>query len=91
MTRLDVNKDSCISRKDFELMSKRLSEHSRMTKEQAESAYKEFMKVADALKFKPGVKISIKEAAQQASKAILATSLEEIESSSMASTTYYLI
>ena len=77
MTKLDVNKDSCISRKDFELMSKRLSEHSRMTKEQAESAYKEFMKVADALKFKPGVKISIEEAAQQASKALLATPLEE--------------
>ena len=36
MTRLDVNKDGYISCEDYELMGKKLAEHSRMTKEQAE-------------------------------------------------------
>ena len=77
MTRLDINNDGCISREDFELMSKRLSQHSGMTKEQAESTYDEFMKIADALTFKPGVKVPLEEAAQQSSKAILSLALEE--------------
>ena len=36
MTRLDVNKDGYISREDYELMGKKLTEQSGITKEQAE-------------------------------------------------------
>lgn len=77
MTRLDINKDGYISRDDYELMSKKLSEHSGMTKKQAESVYKEFMRVADSLNLKPGLKIPLKEAAQNASKVILSMEPKE--------------
>ena len=47
MSRLDINKDGYISHEDFELMGEKLAEHSGMTKEQAESTTREFLKVAD--------------------------------------------
>ena len=37
MSRLDINKDGYISREDFELMGKKLAEHSGMTEEQAQA------------------------------------------------------
>ena len=70
MSRLDINKDGYMSREDFELMGRKLAEYSEMTKEQAESCHKAFMKVADALSLKPGVKIPLEVASQQASKMI---------------------
>ena len=71
MTRLDVNKDGYISREDYQLMGKRLAEYGGLTKEQAESTSKEFMKVADQLNLKPGVKIPLLEAAKKANVALL--------------------
>ena len=71
MYTLDVNKDGYVSREDYEVMSERLAEYGGMTKDETESTYKQFMKIADVLGFKPGVKISIKEAAQKATDAIL--------------------
>ena len=77
MTRLDINKDGYISREDYELMGKKLAELSGMTKEQADSTVKEFLKVADALNLKPGVKVPLEQAAKQASEAILSLSRSE--------------
>ena len=78
MTRLDANNDGCISREDYEVMSEKLAEYSGMTKKQTESSYKEFMKIADALGFKPGVKIPIETAAQQASEVVFSTPLDKL-------------
>ena len=47
-------------------------------KGQAESTCKDFVKVADAFGLKPGVKISVDEAASQANKAVLSMSPEEV-------------
>ena len=71
MSRLDATKDGYISRDDYTLISKRLAELSGMTKEQAESTCKDFMKLADAFGLQPGVKLSVDEAAQKANKLIL--------------------
>ena len=79
MSRLDVTKDGYISRDDYKLISKRLAELSGMTKEQAESTCKEFMKAADAFGLKPGVKISVDEAARQANKVVLSWPPEELK------------
>lgn len=77
MSRLDATKDGNISREDYKLMSKRLAELSGMTKEQADSTCKEFMKVADAFNLKPGVKIPVNEAARQANEAVLSMPPDE--------------
>lgn len=70
--RLDFDEDGYLSRRDFELMSRKLAEYSEMTElEQTESLYEEFMKVADLLNLKPGVKMPVEEAAQQTSEVIL--------------------
>ena len=77
MSRLDATKDGYISRDDYALISKRLAELSGMTKEQAESTCKDFMKVADAFGLKPGVKISVDEAARHANKVVISMPPEE--------------
>ena len=48
-----------ISREDFELMGKKLAKHSGMTEEQAEATTREFLKVADMINLKPGVKTHV--------------------------------
>ena len=77
LTRLDINKDGYISREDYELMGKKLAEYSGMTGEQAEATTKEFLKVADAINLKTGVKIPLEEAAKKASESFLSMSSEE--------------
>ena len=74
MSRMDINNDGYISREDYELMAKKLAEHSGMTGEQAETIKKEFLNVADAFNMKPGVKISVEEAAKKANEANLTMS-----------------
>lgn len=81
MTRLDINNDGFISREDYELMGKKLAEHSGMTKEQAEETNKEMMKIADAFNLKPGVKVPLEEAAKRASETILSMSPAERKAS----------
>jgi Ca2+-binding EF-hand superfamily protein len=73
MARLDINKDGYISREDFELMGKKLAEHSRMTEEETEATIREFLKVADMLNLKPGVKKTLKEAAKKANESYCST------------------
>ena len=68
MSRLDINKDGYISREDFELMGKKLAEHSGMTEEQAQATTREFLKVADMINLKPGVKKPLEEAAKRANE-----------------------
>lgn len=75
--RLDYNEDGYICRKDFDLMGKKLAEYSEVTDEQADLIHKDFMKIADALKLKPGRRLSIEKAAKKASKSILSMSPEE--------------
>ena len=77
LTRLDINKDGYISREDYKLMGKKLAEYSGMTEEQVEATTKEFLKVADAINLKEGVKIPLEEAAKKASESFLSMSSEE--------------
>ena len=71
MFRMDINKDGYISREDFELMGKKLAEYSGMTGEQAEGTKKQFLKVADMIDLKPGVKTPLEEAAKKANESLL--------------------
>ena len=71
MSRLDINQDGYISREDFELMGKKLAEHSGMTQEQAVATTKEFLKVADMINLKPGVKKPLEEAAKKANESYM--------------------
>ena len=73
MSTLDINKDGYISCEDYELMGKKLAEHSQMTEEQAEATKKEFAKFAEMLNLKPGEKIPVDEAAKRVSEIILAS------------------
>ena len=73
LSTLDVNKDGHISNEDYELMGRRLAEHSQMTEEQAEATKKEFAKFAEMLKMKPGEKIPVGEAAKTITEIILAS------------------
>ena len=75
MLRMDVNKDGFISREDYELMGIKLAEHSGMTGEQAEAAKNQFLKVADTINLKPGLKTPLEEAAKKANEALLLTSM----------------
>ena len=68
MSRLDINKDGYISHEDFELMGRKLAEHSGMTEEQAQATTREFLKVADMINLKPGVKKPLEEAAKRANE-----------------------
>ena len=75
--RFDVNKDGYFSREDIALMSEKLVEYGKLAKEQADVAYKGFMKYADLFNLKPGVKIPLEEHAQKTSKAILSMPPDE--------------
>ena len=76
-SRMDINKDGFISREDFELMSQRLAECSGMTKEREVVAHEYFMKLADLLSLKPGVKIPIEDLARLASLQLLSMTPED--------------
>ena len=41
MTRIDINKDGCVSLEDFVLMGKQLAEYGGLTKEEADSIDKQ--------------------------------------------------
>ena len=71
MFRMDMNKDGFISREDYELMGIKLAEHSGMTGEQSEAAKNQFLKVADTINLKPGLKTPLEEAAKKANEALL--------------------
>ena len=77
MSRLDINKDGYISREDFELMGKKVAEHSEMKGEQAEATKNTFLKIADVLNLKSGVKIPLEEAAKKANESLWLVSLAE--------------
>ena len=93
MSRLDINKDGYISHEDFELMGKKLAEHSGMTEEQAQATTREFLKVADMINLKPGVKKPLEEAAKRANESytILSCLLRKKISLVNVSTTCYLM
>jgi Ca2+-binding EF-hand superfamily protein len=73
MSRLDINEDGYISHEDFELMGKKLVEHSGMTEEQAQATIREFLKVADMIGLKPGVRKPLEEAAKKANESYCST------------------
>ena len=76
--RFDTNKDGYLSLEDYELMSERLKEYGKLTKEQAECAHKGFMKYAEIFGLNtPGKKIPVDEIAEKASKEILSMSADE--------------
>ena len=77
MMRLDYNEDGYISREDYDLMARKLAEYSEMTYEQAESTHKEFMKIADAMNLRPGLRVPLEKATQNASKSILSMAPNE--------------
>lgn len=76
LSRLDYNHDGYISREDYELISRKFAEYSEMNEEEAELTHHEFMKIADALDLKPGVRIPLEKAAQQASEVLLSKTPE---------------
>ena len=90
MFRIDINKDGFISREDFELMGIKLAEHSGMTGEKAEAAKKQFLKVADMINLKPGVKTPLEEAAKKANEKLL-TSMTARERSALIDDTHDLL
>ena len=73
MSTLDISKDGYISYEDYELMGKKVGEHSQMAGEQAEATKREFAKFSDRLNLKPGEKISVEEAAIKVTEIILAS------------------
>ena len=75
--RLDVNKDGVVSREDFELMSERLSKYSNLTDERSKSVTEGFMKIADLIHLKKGVKFSVEEFVSKLSETLLSKSLED--------------
>lgn len=77
MSRLDYNLDGYISREDYELMSKKFVEYSELNEDQVEQTVHKFLKIADVLGLKPGVKIPVEEAAQQASQVLLSRTSEQ--------------
>ncbi|CAB3988635.1 sarcoplasmic calcium-binding [Paramuricea clavata] len=80
-TRLDLNHDGFISRDDYELMAKKLKEYGKLNAEDAESTRNAFMTVADRLDLKPGVKISVEEAAQKANRELSVMAQEKSKAS----------
>ncbi|XP_028405358.1 luciferin-binding protein-like [Dendronephthya gigantea] len=78
MHRMDMNHDGYISREDFELMAKRLIEHTcDITEEKCQAITATFAKVADLMSLKPGMKIPLEEAAKAASDVLLSPSGEK--------------
>ena len=70
MTRIDINKDGCVSLEDFVLMGKQLAEYGGLTKEEADLTDKQMKSFADALNLQPGVRIPTDEAARKLRQAI---------------------
>ena len=73
MSTFDINKDGHISYEDYELMGKKVIEHSQMTGEQAEATKKVFARFSERLNLKPGEKMPVEEAAKKVSEIILAS------------------
>lgn len=67
-TRLDINKDGYISRKDYEEIAQKIAEYGKLSQEDAASAMSAFLEIADILDLKPGVKLTIEEASQKVHK-----------------------
>ncbi len=77
-TRMDVDKDGYMTRKDFELIAKRMNELSNATDEQADACLKAFMRVADAFGYTTAeVKISREEAIKNGNEVMLTQPWEE--------------
>ena len=76
--RLDINKDGFISREDYEIMSKRLSEYSKVTEEQAKKIRDSLLAVADSIKLTGDAKYPVKEFAANVSLAILGSTRENM-------------
>ena len=66
--RLDINKDGFISREDYEIMSKRLTEYSNVTEEQAKRIHDFILVVADNIKLTGDTKFPVKEFAMKISQ-----------------------
>ncbi|WP_395241867.1 hypothetical protein, partial [Salmonella sp. s51933] len=77
MLRVDVTGDGYLSREDYEEMGIKLTEISKMDEKQAEKTRKEFLRVADQIGLKAGVRIPVEEAAVKASESLLAMTPEE--------------
>ena len=76
--RFDADKDGYFSHEDIELMSERLKEYGKLTKEQAERAHQGFMKYGEMSGLlKPGKKIPVDELAQKASEVMLSMPADE--------------
>ena len=70
-SRLDVNKDGFISREDFELMAKKMTEFGKLNEEQSDAVQKGFMHAADTYELRPGVKVPIDKVIQKAHEKLL--------------------
>ena len=69
--RLDINKDGFISREDYEIMSKRLTEYSKVTEEQAKRIHDTILAVADVQKLTGDTKYSVEVYATKGSEGML--------------------
>ena len=70
-SRLDVDKNGFISREDFDVMAKKMSEYGKLNKEQADAVEKGFLHIADAYELMPGVKVPIDDVIQKAHEKLL--------------------
>ena len=77
MARLDVDKDGVVSREDFELMSRRMSEYSKLSEDQAKRVRAGFLKIADLLHLKEGVQFPVGEYVPKLSDTLLSKSPDE--------------
>ena len=77
VARLDVDKDGVVSREDFELMSKRMSEYSNLSEAQAKRVRAGFLKIADLLHLKEGVQFPVGEYVLKLSDTLLSKSPDE--------------
>ena len=91
MMKLDVNKDGFISREDYELMVTRLYEYRKLDADKAEQTRNAFMYLADMLGLKPGVRIPLEEAAQNANKEYLDLATSADKGSSLLQKSHNLI
>ena len=66
---MDVNKCGLFSCEDFEITRRWLADCGGLTKVQADLTSKQFLRIVDSLNVKPGEKIPLDEAMQQASEA----------------------
>lgn len=67
-TRLDINKDGYISRKDYEEIAQKVAEYGKLSQEEAATTMSAFLEIADILDLKPGLKLTIEEASQKVHK-----------------------